>query len=376
MRSTPVTDLRIASIETRRYAIDLDPPFSPSWDPEPRHTLQATLVIVRSEEGIEGYASGDHLPDRAELERHLKGVDARRVEIVRDVCETVDFHGGRTWTLEVAVWDLVGRALGQPVHLLLGGRNERISAYASSGELVSPDERARRCLALRAAGVRACKIRFHHTDWRRDVDVVAAVRDAVGPDFQLMVDANQGWRMPGDRQPRWDVATAVQCARALEPLGVYWLEEPLPTTDLDGYRALRTRTDLRIAAGEMVRTSHEARDLVLAGVDVVQPDIVLSGGFGGCRRIAAHAELHGRAWSPHTWSNGYGFLVNLHGALGLSSVPFVEVPYDPPTWSTARRDFLLPAPIEMQSDGTIAPPDGPGLGVVPDLDALEACRVA
>jgi D-galactarolactone cycloisomerase len=370
-----VPDLRIAGIETRRYAIDLDPPFCPSWDPEPRRSLQATLVIVRSEEGIEGYASGDQLPDRAELERHLKGVDARRVEIVRDVCETVDFHGGRTWTLEVAVWDLVGRALGQPVHLLLGGRNERILAYASSGELVSPEERARRCVALRDAGVRACKIRFHHTDWRRDVDVVAAVRDAVGADFELMVDANQGWRMPGDRQPRWDVATALQCARALEPLGVYWLEEPLATTDLDGYRALRARTDLRIAAGEMVRTAHEARDLVLAGVDVVQPDIVLAGGFGGCRRIAAHAELHGRAWSPHTWSNGYGFLVNLHGALGLSSIPFVEVPYDPPTWSTARRDFLLPAPIEMASDGTIAPPDGPGLGVVPDLDALEASRV-
>jgi L-rhamnonate dehydratase len=181
--------------------------------------------------------------------------------------------------------------------------------------------------------------------------------------------------MPGDRQPRLDVATALQCARALEPLGVYWLEEPLPTTDLDGYQALRARTDLRLAAGEMVRTAYEARDLVLAGVDVVQPDIVLAGGFGGCRRIAAHAELHGRAWSPHTWSNGYGFLANLHGALGLSSIPFVEVPYDPPTWSTARRDFLLPAPIEMASDGTIAPPDGPGLGVVPDLDALEAYRV-
>ena len=74
---------------------------------------------------------------------------------------------------------------------------------------------------------------------------------------------------------------------------------------------------------------------------------MLAGGFGGCRRIAAHAELHGRAWSPHTWSNGYGFLINLHGALGLSSLPFVEVPYDPPTWSTARRDFLLPATVEI-----------------------------
>ena len=83
------------------------------------------------------------------------------------------------------------------------------------------------------------KIRFHHADWREDVDVVEAVRDAVGPELEMMVDANQGWRMPGDRAPRWDVATAAQCARALEPLGVYWLEEPLRTDDVDGYRALR-----------------------------------------------------------------------------------------------------------------------------------------
>ena len=157
---------------------------------------------------------------------------------------------------------------------------------------------------------------------------------------------------------------------------MYWLEEPLPTTDVDGYAALRRRTALRIAAGEMVRQASEARDLVLrGGVDVIQPDVVLAGGIGGCRRIAALADLHGRAWSPHTWSNGYGLLANLHVALGVSTLPFVEVPFDPPAWSTARRDWLLPAPVEIAADGTIAPPAGPGLGVEPDLDALEAHRV-
>src|SRR5207247_11330551 len=117
----------------------------------------------------------------------------------------------------------------------------------------------------------------------------------------------QGWRMPGDRAPRWDVATAVQCARALEPLGVYWLEEPLRAEDVDGYAELRRLTSLRIAAGEFVRGTHEARDLILrGGVDVVQTDVVLTGGMGGCRRVAALADLCGRAWSPHTWSNGLG----------------------------------------------------------------------
>jgi L-alanine-DL-glutamate epimerase-like enolase superfamily enzyme len=192
-----------------------------------------------------------------------------------------------------------------------------------------------------------------------------------------MVDANQGWRMPGDRAPRWDIATAAQCARALEPLGVYWLEEPLRTDDLSGYRALRGLTGLRLAAGEMVRSAHEARDLVVRGeVDVIQTDVVLSGGISGCRRLAALADLHGRAWSPHTWSNGYGLVANLHLALAVSTCPFVEVPFDPPGLTAERRDWLLPDAVQIAPDGTIAPPSGPGLGVTPDFDALEEWRVA
>jgi L-alanine-DL-glutamate epimerase-like enolase superfamily enzyme len=103
--------------------------------------------------------------------------------------------------------------------------------------------------------------------------------------------------------------------------------------------------------------------------------VVLSGGIGGCRHVAALAGLHGRAWSPHTWTNGLGLLANLHLALGVSTCPFVEVPYDPPVWTAERRDWLLPAPLEIAPDGTIAPPPGPGLGVVPDLDALEHFRI-
>ena len=368
--------MRIAAVETRRYVFPLEPPFAAGWDPVPRERVEATLVVVRSDDGLEGFASGDALPDRELLERHLIGVDPLRTEVVREICETVDFHGGRPWTAEVAVWDLAGRALGQPLWRLLGGRRERLLAYASSGELVEPKERARRVKALRDQGVRAAKLRFHLEDWRRDVEVVAEVREAVGTSFELMVDANQGWRMPGDRTPRWDVPTAAQCARELERLGVYWLEEPLRTDDLDGYAALRRLTALRIAAGEMVRSVAEARDLVVrGGVDVVQPDVVLAGGIGGCRRIAALADLHGRAFSPHTWTNGLGLVANLHLALAVSTCPYVEVPFDPPAWTPARRDWLLPATLEIAPDGTIAPPPGPGLGVTPDLDALEEHRV-
>ena len=280
---------------------------------------EATLVGVHTDEGLTGWASGDALPDREQLESFLVGLDPFRTELVRELGETVDFHGGRPWTVEAAVWDLLGKATGQPVWKLLGGRSERLLAYASSGELVEP-ARARRAAVSRCAtpASEAVKIRFHHADWREDVEVVEAVREAVGADLEIMVDANQGWRMPGDLEPRWDVATAAQVARALEPLGVYWLEEPLRTDDLEGYRALRGLTSLRLAAGEMVRSAQEARDLVLrGGIDVLQCDVVLSLGIGGCRRAAALADLVGRAWSPHTWSNGYGLLVNLHAALGV-----------------------------------------------------------
>jgi L-alanine-DL-glutamate epimerase-like enolase superfamily enzyme len=369
--------MKITAIESRVYRYPLDPPFRAAWDPVERIEQEATVVLVHTDEGLTGMASGgDGLPDRAALERFLVGLDPLRTEAVREVCETVDLHGGRPWAVEIAVWDLVGRALGQPLWKLLGGRSERLVAYASTGELVAPAERADRCLGLVDAGIRAVKVRFHLGSWRDDVAVVRAVREAVGDRLEIMVDANQGWRMPGDREPRWDVATAAQCARELEELGVYWLEEPLRTDDADGYAALRRRTSVRLAAGELVRQQHEARDLVVRGqVDVVQADVLFVGGIGGCRRIAALADLHGRAWSPHTWSNGLGFLANLHAALAFSPVPFVEVPFDPPTWAPERRDWLLPEPVRIAADGTVAPPPGPGLGVDVDLDALEPWRV-
>ena len=369
--------MKITAIEVRRYRYPLDPPFHAAWDPIPRTQQEAEIVSIHTDEGVTGHASGDFLPDAAILARHLIGLDPLRTDVVRQVCETTDFHRSRPWVVEVAVWDVVGKALGQPLWKLLGGRNETLVAYASSGELMSPDERVRRVVALKNQGIRAIKIRFHHENWYDDIAVLERVRDAVGRDVELMVDANQGWRMEGDLHPRWDVATAIQVARELEKLGVYWLEEPLDTWNVEGWAALRARTDLRLAGGEMVRDLREARDLVLrGGIDVLQPDVVLTGGIGGCRRIAALAELCGRSWSPHTWSNGYGLVANLHAALGFSNVPYVEVPFDDPAWLPARRDWLLPFTTEIAADGTIAAPPGPGLGIEPDFDTLERYRVA
>src|SRR3990172_7088631 len=225
--------MQIASIETRVYRYPLDPPFRAAWDPEPRTHQDATIVVVRSADGVEGYASGDALPDPALLKQLPVGRELEPDD-VHGILETVDFHHGRNWTLEVAVWDLLGRTQGEPLWRLLGGSNARIGAYASSGEFVSPDERVGRCLALRDAGVRAVKLRLHSTGWRVDLPVIEAVREAVGSDLEIMVDANQGWRMPGDLTPRWDLAAAMEFARELERLDVYWLEEPPPTRGPQG----------------------------------------------------------------------------------------------------------------------------------------------
>ena len=229
----------------------------------PRTRVEATLVVVSTDAGITGYASGgDGLPDRAAAGAACCAASTRGrarwcARSARRSTSTAAGPGRSRWPC----WDIAGKAAGEPLWRLLGGRADRIGAYASSGELATPDERAAPAVALADAGVRAAKIRFHHDDWRDDVAVIARVREAVGDRLELMVDANQGWRMPGDRAPRWDVATAARVANELDELGVYWLEEPLRYDDYDGYAALRRRTDVRIAAGEMVRTMAEARDL-------------------------------------------------------------------------------------------------------------------
>ena len=231
------------------------------------------------------------------------------------------------------------------------------------------------CWPGRTGAFAAAKIRFNHSDWREDVKVVEAAREAVGSGMALMVDANHGWRMAGDLRPRWDLATAQQCARALGDLDVFWLEEPLDTADIEGYAALRETSPVPIAAGEMVRSLSETRRL-LDSVDVIQNDVVLAGGVIGCRIVAGWARERNRVWSPHTWSTGFGLLANLHVALAFSTAEFIEVPYDPPAWTPERRDFMLPQSIEIDREGNITVPGGPGLGVEPDLDALERYRVA
>jgi L-alanine-DL-glutamate epimerase-like enolase superfamily enzyme len=224
-----------------------------------------------------------------------------------------------------------------------------------------------------AQGFRALKLRFHRGDWRADVRGLEAVRARVGDRLELLVDCNQGWRLPWDTQASWAFKDALAVARELERLNVYWMEEPLHRADFAGMRSLREATDVRIAAGEMTRQLHELRDLVMGGcVDVLQPDAALVGGITGLRRIVIMAQEQHIVFTPHTWTNGMGVTANAHLAAGLAESPFLEYPFDPPDWSLERRDYMMAAPFAVDAQGWINLSDAPGMGYALDESRLAA----
>jgi L-alanine-DL-glutamate epimerase-like enolase superfamily enzyme len=363
--------MKITAIRLDRMRIPLDPPFLAAWDPAPRRWFGATLVRVETDGGITGFGSGDTMDGFAGYEELFLGRDPCQIVSHVKTLETIGFHAGRYWPLEAALWDIVGKAAGQPVAVLFGGARAAVPAYASFGELKSPAERAESVLAAREAGFRAVKIRISRADVASGVAAVRAAREAAGDDLEIMVDLNQWWRMPGDISPGLDAAAVRRLASELAGLGVLWLEEPLAGGDLAGMRMLREQTGIRVAGGEMARSPAELLDAISAGaLDVVQPDAVLAVGMLRARTVAEFAMLRHRWFTPHTWTNGLGLLANLHVVAGVGGGPYVEFPYDPPGWTPARRDFFLAEPVHIDGAGCLQVPDGPGLGARIDEDAV------
>lgn len=371
---------RIAAIAVSHHRLPLDPPFKASWDGRPRAHFDATIVRVRDEDGREGVGSGDLCLGLAGHEQLFIGQDPRRVERHYETLSHIQFHYGRCWPLDLALWDLAGKVTGEPVWRMLGGRADRVTLYASSGVLRDMGAMAETAEAYVAAGFPAMKVRFSAADggrsgWREDVAALAAIRARVGDRLALMVDCNQGWRMPWDVRAPWTFKDALDVARALEPLGIYWMEEPLHRGDLAGMRALRDATPIRIAGGEMTRELHEFRALIEGRcLDVLQPDAALVGGVTGLRRVALMAREAGVAFTPHSWTNGIGVLANAHLTAGLAEAAWLEWPYDPPDWSLERRDFPLAAPL-VAARGVLALTEAPGLGVMLDEDRLARTRI-
>ncbi|MGH3093379.1 MAG: mandelate racemase/muconate lactonizing enzyme family protein [Gaiellaceae bacterium] len=367
--------MRVTAIRLRRVRLPLDPPFHAAWDPTPRRSFEATVVLVETDEGLVGVGSGDTMDSFERWEHLFVGEDPLALERHVRVLETLAFHAGRFWPLEAALWDLVGKAEGVPAARLLGGAADRVPVYASCGEAISPQAQAESARALREAGFRALKIRIERSRVEEGLATVRAVREAVGSAMDVMVDLNQGWRMPGDASDPMDFESVRRLAQELLELDVLWLEEPLPRHDVAGYAALR-ETGIAVAGGEMAREPAELeRFLEADALDVYQPDGVLAVGLLRARELAERVLARGHRFTPHTWTNGIGLLANLQLAAGVGGGPYLEYPYDPPGWTPERRDFMLAEPLHPDGDGFLAVPDRPGLGVELDEEALRRFAV-
>jgi L-alanine-DL-glutamate epimerase-like enolase superfamily enzyme len=367
--------MKITAIRLTRMVLPLDPPFNAAWDPEPRTSFPATLVEVDTDEGITGVGSGDTMDGFEAYEHLFIGTDPMAIlNQVRRI-ETINFHGGRYWPLEAALWDIIGKVAGLPVATLFGGARDKLLAYASTGELKAPAARAESALAAKDRGFKAMKIRIARDRLDEGVESVRAAREAVGSDFDLMVDLNQMWRMSGDIEPALELSKVHKLASQLAELDVRWLEEPLPQADIRGAQRVREQTGIQVSGGEMVRSMGEMMALIEADAyDIYQPDVALAVGMYRARQVAETANLKHRFFTPHTWSNGLGLLANLHVAAGVDAGPYLEFPYDPPGWTPERRDFFM-EPLDIDSDGSLRVPDLPGLGAVIDYDAVKKYSV-
>jgi L-alanine-DL-glutamate epimerase-like enolase superfamily enzyme len=367
---------RIERIEISQHRLPLDPPFPAAWDRRPRREFGVSVVRVFDSDGRMGFGAGEPMRGLVAYLDLFVGQDVAELDRHAAILDNIAFHDGRPWPLDTALWDLASRGADRPLWQMLGGASGRVRVYASSGIHRSPDESAERARATIRDGFGALKLRFGRPEGiEADLEVLGAVREAVGPDVELMVDCNQGWRMPWDTQQPWDLPRALDLVEKVAGMGVYWLEEPLHRGDHIGMARLRADSPVAIAGGEMTREVHEFDLMLAAGcLDVYQPDVAVTGGFLALASLARRVVAAGHVFSPHTWGSGVGLLANAHLTAGTVGTPYLEYPLDPLEWTAERRDFILAEPVAVV-DGWIDLGNHPGLGARLDDEALAATEI-
>jgi L-rhamnonate dehydratase len=348
-------------------------------------TQDAFLLRLHTDEGLVGVGEADTSPYLARtmiempsshavargLAEVLVGEDATEIERLWDLLYRATYHYGRGGValhvisaIDMALWDLAGKAAGEPVCELLGGRNvDRVPVYASEVMPDTADEVQRLAEKAVAGGYRALKLGWGPlgSDLARDVELATAAREVLGSERELMLDGGMAYT----------VESALDLLERLAEVGLYWLEEPLAADDYDGYQRLADATEVRIAAGEADSGLAPYRRLVEEGhVDVLQPDLARCGGFTVGRGIRQLNAERGVEAVPHCFSTGVLVAASLHFVASLER----------PTWSeysVADSPFVsgvLTEPFAMV-DGALAVPTGPGLGIDLDEDLLQAMKV-
>jgi len=336
-----------------------------------------TLITVRTDEGLTGIGSvftSDHLVNAALrlLEPLYQNENALEPVRVSELLHQHTFWQGRggsvTHTIsgiDIALWDILGKATGQSIGRLLGGRyRERVKPYASL-LMCAPEQMAEDLLLQKERGFRAFKIGwgpFGRESRAMDEAIVRAARDAIGPDCQLMVDAGGSDAHWGNRY-KW----ALWAADMLASYGVDWFEEPLHPDALDEYQLLRRAAPLPIAGGEVLTRRQAFLPWLRAGAfDIVQPDVTKVGGISEERRIAYMAEEYGARFIPHGWNTAIGLATDLQLATAFADTDLVEYCTGSP-----YIDDLTEGGWSLDRDGMLTIPTGPGLGVELNRDTLQ-----
>jgi len=346
--------------------------FWPAWWPRmPIYEIGYAIAVIETDEGITGFGPGSVRTGRqgwsAEpwVRERVLGADPTEIGALIGAPEYLPQQRPPPLGIEHALWDVLGKAAGQPVYKLLGGCRSQVPAYCSTGSTLSPQAHVDQAWDAYQRGYRAIKLRLHRAELADDLAVVRAVRDALPDEMAIMADANQAQNV------YWSRATALACARALEEMGVLWLEEPLPVFDGEGLRALRGEVEIPIAGGENQYRLYAFRDCIERGqYDILQPDLNGCGGLLEWTRIATLAHAHLLACIPHVWSNGLGLACALHAIGAVPNAPWAECT-DDLQWPAEIRDRLLTRPHRVE-EGIIQIPQGPGWGVELDWAYVEA----
>ncbi|MCL4423904.1 MAG: mandelate racemase/muconate lactonizing enzyme family protein [Firmicutes bacterium] len=276
--------------------------------------------------------------------------------------------------VDVALWDIMGKALKMPAYKLLGGKtNPRIWSYASSLRFRNMDVLMRDVETYLGMGFNAMKIKIGQNpmDYRRDIEVIRQLRKAVGEDVTLMADVNCGY---GN-----DIKTALQVGKALEEFNIYWYEEPISPDNVEGYSYLRKHLNIRLAAGEAEFTRYGFRPFFIhEALDIVQPNLCRTGGFTEAKKIAAMAAACHVAYAPHTGSSSaIAMAAAMHLAVALPN--FLTYEYMQSDWNKDQKNplrwDLIELPIKSFKDSYIEVDDKPGLGIELNEEVVKKYRV-